>query len=176
MGLDLTGEVEPEQLPGRVGDQLRRLLVVEAPVKAHDRVVLDQGVVDRRGRDAAGCETDHHQPALEGYALGRAVVDVAADRVVDHVRARPRGEVLDRLNEVVVLVVDGEVRAQLPAELDLCGRPRCGDHAGAGGFAQLDRGAPDAAGAGMDEQDLTRLQAGSPVKTEVAGLVGQHQR
>ena len=45
----------------------------------------------------------------------RAVVGVAADRVVDDVGAAPVGELLHRVDEVVLAVVDREVGAELAA-------------------------------------------------------------
>ena len=120
-------------------------------MQADDGVVLDQRVVHRGGRDPARGEADDHQPALEGDALGGAVVDVTAHRVVDDVGARAAGEVLDRLDEVALLVVEGEVGAQLPAEGDLGVGAGGRHHPRAGRLAQLDRGAANAAGAGVDE-------------------------
>ena len=110
--------------------------VVEAPVHADDRVVLDQHVVRARLGEPAAGEADDEDAAFERDALRRTVVGVAADGVVDDVGAAPAGELLHRVDEVVLAVVDREVGAELLADLDLLRSARGRDHARARGAAR----------------------------------------
>src|ERR1700688_2515394 len=114
-------------------------------MQADHRVVLDQDVVGGGLRDAAGRESDDHDPSLECYALGRAVVDVATDRVEHDVGAAPFGDPLNLFYKVLSLVVDGVIGAQSQAHLDLLVRARGRDDPGAGGLAELYGRAPDTA-------------------------------
>ena len=71
-------------------------------------------------------EPDDYDASLEGDALGRPVVGVAADRVVDHVGAAALGGVLHDLDEVLGVPVHHDVGAQLTREPGLV---RAADHA-----------------------------------------------
>jgi DHA2 family methylenomycin A resistance protein-like MFS transporter len=164
------------ELPVAVRDGLRVLNLVQAPVQAHDRVVLDQHVVQRGGGDRAAGEADHQDPALERDALGRSRVGLAAHGVVDNVGAAASGHLLDDLDEVLPVPVHHHVRAQGARGLRL---PLAADHAddpGPGRLAELDRAAAHPAGRGVHEQRLARRQPGPPVQAEPAGLVGDEER
>ena len=82
-------------------------------MQAEDRVVLDEGVVEGGARDRTAREADDHDPALEGDDLGGLGVGLAADGVVDHVRAASAGRLLDGTDDVLGAPVDDDVTAQL---------------------------------------------------------------
>ena len=94
------------ELPVALADELGHLGLVQAPVQPHDRVVLDQRVVQRGRRDLPAGEAYDQDPALERDALGGPGVRLAAHRVVDHVGAAPAGDLLDHLDEVLAAPVD----------------------------------------------------------------------
>ena len=120
------------QLLVAVLDQLRVLGVVQAPVQAEDRVVLHQGVVEAGAGDGAAGEADDHDPALEGDDLGGLGVGLAADGVVDHVRAAAAGGLLHGGDDVLAPPVDHDVAAQLPGDGRLLGTADDADDGGAG--------------------------------------------
>src|SRR5260370_33366600 len=99
MRLDLAGHIKVEQRAGRGWNELRGASCVKAPVEPDDGIVLDQHVVGRRLRDAPRGKADDHDPSLEGDALDRTVVDVAADRVEHHAATSPSGEAIDLFSE-----------------------------------------------------------------------------
>ena len=127
-------------------------------MEADDRVVLDQRVVERGGWIVAAGEADDDDPALEGDALGRALVGVATDRVEDDVRAASAGHRLDHRHEVLGVPVDDHVRAELAGHLGLVRTADDADDPRSRGLAELHRGPPDPAGGGVHEQGLARLQ------------------
>ena len=98
------------------------------------------------------------------------------DGVVHDVGTFAAGELLHRVDEVLLLVVDREVDAELLQDLDLLRSARGRDHHRARGAAQLDRRAADTARARVHEQRLARLQRGAPMQREVTGLVHDVQR
>lgn len=116
-------------------------------------------------------EADHHDPALEGHALGGGRVGVAADRVVDDVGPASGGELLDAGDDVLGGAVDDEVAAQFLGGADLGLAADDADDGGPGGLAELDGGAADAARGGVHEQGLAGLDPGPAVQAEPAGLV-----
>jgi hypothetical protein len=120
-------------------------------------------------------EADYEDPAFEGYALGRALVGVSADRVVHDVGTPAVGDVLDHFDEVLAVPVHDDVSAECPRHLSLFGPTDHADDAGAGGLAELDRGAADPAGGGVHEQGLTGLQVGAVVQAEPSGLVADEE-
>src|ERR1700681_2773402 len=124
MGFDLARLIKVVQRARGRRDQLWSTLRVEAPVKADDRIVLDQHVVRGGLRDAPRREADEHYPALESDAFGRPVVHVATDRVENHIGPTTTGDRLDLFYEILRLVVERVVGAEAPAELDLFVRPR----------------------------------------------------
>src|SRR5450759_2648381 len=113
VGLDLASRVKLEQSVRRGRNELRRSLLIQAPVESDHGIVLDQHVVRRRLRDAARGEADEHDPALEGYALRRTIVDVPTNRFEHHVGAATPSDLVDLLNEVLCLVVDSVVGADV---------------------------------------------------------------
>ena len=98
-------------------------------------------------------------------AVLRERVDVAvevfcADDVEDDVRAVPVGGGLELLDEVLLLVVNEDVRAVLLAGRELLGGAGRHRDGGLHRLRQLDREQPDAATAAVDEQGVTGLQVG----------------
>ena len=139
-------------------------------------VVLDQHVVRARLRDLPGREAHHDQTALEGDALRRALEGVAPNRVVDDVGAMTAGEVLHRLGDVLLVVLDHQVGAEPPADCGLLRRADRGDDDRTGGLAELDGGAADAARGAVHQQELAGLELRPAVQAEPARLVVDEER
>src|SRR5690606_3147035 len=137
-----------------VGHECGVPLVVEAPVQAEQRVVFDRGVVEARGGARPAGGADDEDASFEGDALGGARVGLAAHRVVDDVGTAPVGGFLDHGHEVVDIPVDDDVGAQFAGVFGFGRAPDDTDHASARCFGQLDCGAADPAGRGMDEDGL----------------------
>src|SRR5271166_2698142 len=134
---------ELEELIVTVPDRLGLLGRVQAPVQAHDGVVLDQGVVERRGRHAAAGEADDQDAALERNALGGAVVGVAADWVVDDVGAAPAGDVVNHRDEILRAPVHDHIGTERPGGPGLLLAADHTDNVRPGRLAELHRGTSD---------------------------------
>ena len=156
--------------------ELRLHHVVEPPVHADHRIVLDEDVVGAGLGEAAAGEPDDQDATFERDALRRPVVRVTTDRVVDHVGATTVGELLHRVDEVTGAVVDHDFRAEIPAHLHLLRATGRRDDPRTGGEPQLDRGRTDTARAGMDEQRLAGLQVRPPMERDMTGLVRHVER
>ena len=100
-----------------------------------------------------------------------AIEDIAADRVVDHIRAAPVGQRLDPLAKVFRAVVDQVVGTVLLRVRELlvaaCGR----DHGCAQALADLHRREPDTAGGAQHQQRLALGQRRAPDERVVAGAI-----
>src|SRR5439155_1675016 len=127
-------------------------LVIESRVESDDRVVLDQHMVRPGLRQLTRRESHHDQATFERDAFGGTVEHVTSDRVIDDIGSMAFGEVLHRLDEVICLVVDRVVCAELLAQTHLLRRAGGRDHNRSGGLTKLDGGAAHAAGAGMNQQ------------------------
>ena len=119
-------------------DEVRHHLRVESPVHPHYGVVLHQYVVRGGLRDPASSEPDDHDPTFEGDAPPGAVKDVPAYGVEDHISAAAIRRLLDDLDEVLLPVINGHLRAELLANPDLLGTTCGGDHPRARGLRDLD--------------------------------------
>ena len=124
----------------------------------------------------AALHRDDDQPAVLGQALDLARHVGAGDHVEDHVDALAAGELLRLFGEVLGLVVDGVVGAELQAGLALVVAAGRGDHRGAQRLGHLDRRDADAAGAALDQQGLARLQAAAVEHVAPHGEEGLRQR
>ena len=97
---------------------------------------------------------DDDQPAVGGQRVDIAVEVGRAHDVEDHVGASPAGCVADPLDEVLVAVGDGDLGAQLGAQVELVRDPGGDRHPAAERAGHLDRVRADAAGAAVDEEQL----------------------
>src|SRR5215217_1654745 len=127
-GVYLAGFVELDEGLVSFCDEIGHDLVVEAPVKADDRVVFHEGVVGRGVGDSAGREPHDDDAALEGDALPREIEDVTAYRVEDNIRPTAFGRFFDGVDEALFLVVHGYFSSELPADFDLLRASGRGDH------------------------------------------------
>src|SRR5215212_6683529 len=127
-------------------------------------------------RDPASSEPDDHDPSFEGHAMARAVEYVSAYGVEDHVRTTTLRRPLDDLDEVLLPIVYGNLRAKLLANDDLLRASGCGDHPRPCGFRDLDGRRAHTARARMHEHRLTRLQLRPVAQGYVACLVGDGER
>jgi acyl-CoA dehydrogenase len=164
------------QLPVAFVDGLRVAVVVQAPVQPEDAVVLHQRVVQPGGGHGAAGEADDQDAALEGDALDRFGVGVAAHRVVHHIGAAAAGGLLDDGHDVLAAAVDHHIAALLPGDPGLLRAAGHPDHGGARRLAQLHGGAAHAPGRGVHQQGLPRLDPGPAVQGEPAGLIADVQR
>ena len=94
---------------------------------------------------------------------------VVPDRVDHEVDAPAVGEPACLVGEVVAPVVDAMVEAVLDQAAELVVARRRGEHGRTGPLGQLDRGQADAAGAGLHEHRLTRLQVAELEQAVVGG-------
>ena len=83
---------------------------------------------------------------------------LAADGIVDHVRAVAGGQFLQHVAPVSLRIVDGGVCAVIGCELAFPFRGGCRDDARAEQFADLHGGNADAAGCAQHQQDLARAK------------------
>ena len=89
---------------------------------------------------------------------------------------RPFGRVERGAHDVVGRVVDGDVGAELAAQVELLGASRRRDDTGTERHAQLDRGRADATGAGVDEHRLPRLEVTALREREVRNVEREEER
>ena len=142
-----------------------------APEHADHRGALEQGQVHRQLGDAAAGEADHQQAAVPGDGADGLVEQVAADRVVDHVRALAAGQLLDLLLEAGLAVVDQQVGARGLATSSFSALLAAAIP-GAHGLADLHRRQADATGGAQYQQGLARLQVGALLEGVHGGAVG----
>src|SRR6185503_9254578 len=103
---------------------------------------------------------DDEEAAVPGDALERAVGDVAADGIVDDVGAAAAGRLLHGLDPVAARVVDGDVGAGAPGDLELLGPAGRRNDVRAERLPDLHRGDADAAGGGVHEEVLAAQELG----------------
>ena len=101
--------------------------------------------------------TDDDEAAVVAECVDVAVEVERAHDVEDDVRA---AGVTDDLDEIVVVVVDGDLGAEFGAQVEFVGRPRGDGDPAVQRAGDLDGMGADAAGAAVDEQQLTGSQAG----------------
>ena len=92
-----------------------------------------------------------------GQRVGRGAPDGCADRVAHHLDAAAAGQLAHARGDVLVVVVDGPVCAEVERLLALVRGARGGDHAAARRLRDLQREAADAASGGDHEHGLTGL-------------------
>src|SRR5690606_30485509 len=122
----------------------------------------DRGPLRQERAEGERRRTRTHLADLDDASAHGERVDVASEVVAPHdveddVDPTATGEVPGRLGEVLAPVVDGEIRTELPAAVDL-GRARGHDDARPEGSRDLDRRGADTRRAGVDEGDTPRGQ------------------
>ena len=131
-------------------------VAVDARLQAH-RLFL-QGDIGREPHDEMS-SVERHRP--EGVCR-----DLPTDRVEREVDATPVRDVVHVSDEVLRTVVDGMVRPELAAELDLLVGSRGRDDHGTEGLGELDHPRTHTARCGVDEDDLTGLQPPTLAQSE----------
>ena len=160
--LSITGFTLPAAISGQTfASTARAIAALSATERGAQRragvreaLEHDAAEIDRRLR--ARLEGDLHDASVDGGGLVVALDVVAADHVEDDVGALAVGRRLGGGDEILGLVVDGDVGAELAAGRAFLGRAGGGDHARAERLGELDRGGADAGGAAMDQQRLAR--------------------
>ena len=150
-------------------------LEIRAPVQPDDRVVLDQGVAERRCRDRPTGEADHDDAAFEANHLGRRVISGSAHGIEHDVDASGSDDRLDRRDEVNRRPVDHVVRAGLRYGRHLFGATHHRDHGGAERLAHLNRGQADATSGRMHQEGLTGQESCPADKPDVCRLVADRE-
>src|SRR5512138_3596186 len=96
--------------------------------------------------------------AVPGDGAERLHRYLAADGIVDHVRAMVAGQLLQRVTPVGLRIIDGRVGAVVAREFAFLLRGGGCDDARAEQLADLDRRNADAAGRAQYQQNLARLE------------------
>ena len=141
----------------------------------------------RRGRPRAGCCSAPTGPCASTLGAGAArhphadqcpavgeradavLQRLAADRIEDHVRAAPVGQLARPFDEVLGRVVDPVVEPELLEPLELLVAGRGCDHGGARLLGELDRRHPDASGARLDQDRLAGLEVAGGEEALLSG-------
>lgn len=150
----------PHMLPNRRHD--RRLLTQRPPPqrrRRHCRPLPQQHRQVQLTLDAA-LHADHGQPAVDRQRPHIPVQILRADDVEDDVRPRPVRRLAQLLHEVLLAVVDQNVRAQFRAPRQLLRPTRRDGHPRPHRLGQLNRHRADPARATVDQQRLARPQVG----------------
>src|SRR5260221_10740416 len=160
--LDLSGlDERPDFFPQVLRDRAPELHRARAQGGAGDgeAAAQDVGQVERRLRAAE--EGDDDDAAVVGEAFQLAVDGVARDHVEDHIDAAAGRRFLYRGDEILDLVVDSAVGAELHAGLAFFRAARRREHLVAEGFHDLDRGDADAGRAALHEEGFAGLDPGA---------------
>ena len=166
-----------ERVDAELPEPARRVEVREED--AHHREVEHRGLAQRPASEAGlrvVVEPDGEVAAAPSGAGPDRLGLLTPDRVEDDVGAAVGRVVHDRVEHVVLAVVEHHVGAEIAADLALVRSTGGGDHAGAGRLGELDRGGADGAGPAPDQDGLTRLQPGPVVESEVGDVERQGER
>ena len=117
----------------------------------HEPAEIDAGARRR-------LEGDLHDAALDRRRVVIAVDIIAADHVEHDVGAAIAGGLFGRGDEIVGLIVNGDVGAEFSASLALLRRTGRDDDARAERFGELDGGGADAGRAAMDQCGFSRRE------------------
>lgn len=125
----------------------------------------DGGPLGQQGAEVqlalgAALETDDREAAVDGERLDVPVQVLGADQVQDDVGTRSRGVLPELLDEVLLAVVDEDVRPQFGAPGELLRAARRDRDPGPDRLRQLDRHRADAAGAAVHQEGLAGAQVG----------------
>ncbi len=120
---------------------------------------LEHHAAEIDGRLGAALEGDLHDAPLDRRRLVIALDVIAADHVEDKLGALAVGGRLGRGDEVLGLIVNGDVGAELAAGLAFLRRAGGGDDARAERLGEHDRGGADAGRAAMHQQRLAGFEA-----------------
>jgi hypothetical protein len=152
---------------------LRLALRETAEEHADQCRTLEQQQVHGDLRDLAGGETDHQVAALPRQAAHRGLGIGTTDRVVDDVDAVAARDLLDALAQVLRRVVHQVVGADAARHRELGLAAGGGDHGGAHGLGQFDRGRADAARRAQHQHRLPGRELRALPERVVAGEVRQ---
>src|SRR5262245_24954132 len=120
-----------------------------------DTGALAEQFADVEFRFHAALHADDDQPALGGQRVDVAVEVLGTHDVEDHVGAAFAAYPFD---EILVAVVDRDLGAQFGAQVEFVRRPGGDGHPDAERTGYLDAVRADAAGAALDQQELTGRQ------------------
>src|SRR5262245_57422867 len=104
-------------------------LVEAAPEHAANVAALEQRQIERNAANWPRREADHEQPALPAERAKRSLGEVAADRIEDDVDALCAADLLQAVFQIILRIVEENIGAVLPAELELLVRRGAGDDA-----------------------------------------------
>lgn len=145
-----------------------------APEDAHKTDVLQENLVHSDLFNLASRETDDEDAAVPRGTLCAGVDH--ANGVVDNVDTAPAGgELLHLRGPLGIAVVDDVVGAEGLCDVELARGGGRSDDGGAEGLCDLDGGQADAAGGGMDEDDVAGLDAGADDESAVGGRGGDEE-
>jgi hypothetical protein len=159
------------------------LLLEAAGIDADDLAGLQQRQVQRYLRDAGGEAHDQEAPAPRHRAQ-RGFRVVAADRIVDDVKALLAGNALEQIGERLLAcpierparIDHALVRTGLLRRVDLLLRRSRSDDMRAERLAEFDRGDADATSRSKHQQSLTGLDVGAILQRHVGGVVHRGER
>ena len=129
---------------------------------ADDPRPFDQQLAEVEFRLHTALHADDNQLSVSGQGVDIPVQIGGTHDVEDHIGAV--GIFLESRDEVLVVIVDGDLGSQVATGLQLLGRPGSDSHPGAQRARDLDRVGADAAGPAVHQQQLTLAQ-----------VSGQHQ-
>lgn len=162
-----------EQRGQALGQHLGGEAQIAAPVKADDGDVLDQQDIGRDRWHLSAGETDHQHPPVRLCGAQGGGELIAADRVIDHIRAAQR---LHLGAQILGVAVDHMIGTGGAGDGQLVGPARAGDHPRAHLFADFHRAQPHAAGSPQHQQGFPRAQPRLMRQREVRGAIGDLKR
>src|SRR6266576_6243858 len=92
---------------------------VRPPMDSDNGNILQQNSIRLDRRNPPARETDYQQPAFRRNAFCRQIENVAAHRVVDHVRSVSVGKLLNPIHPTRIAIIDGMLRALRATEIEL---------------------------------------------------------
>ena len=125
-------------------------------------------------RHRAAGKADDQNPPLERDAAQGGGEQIAADRIVNHIRAPSAGQFLDAFAHVLAVAINQVIRAMLPGDLQLVGAAGGGNHRCAQLLANGHSGQSHAAGRAMHHQRLAGPQPRPMPQGNVRGA--EHHR
>ena len=157
--LDLAARDDREQLVGHRLHRLARRDVGDERLPRHvERALRRRATTGANGgTDARGVAEARHQ-AERPQAVERLVPGVLADRVVDDLDALAAGDLLDARGEVLGAVVDREGGAVVARERAFLVAARRADQLQAERLRPLAGDQADAAGRGVPDDEVARLE------------------
>src|SRR5262245_1072907 len=119
MRMQLSFTKPAQQLRQRFPQQLRLSGLIRPPVEADDADVLDQRDVGGNLGNASGGEANNKKTALPCDRAQGSLEGIAADRIVDYIRAAAARDFFHAFTNVFARIVDQEVGAVLARDFQL---------------------------------------------------------